>query len=89
MSKECPGKYHGPAVKYIADNEKYCIICQQEIALKKAKWKERAKLVGGVVGTFAIVLGAILRKFTGGQTPSSVVGENIAENAGVGSTPTA
>lgn len=67
MSKECPGKYHGSAIKYINDDEKYCLICQQQMALKKQKTKENWGKVGA---GFLTVVGAaitIAKLFGGGK----------------------
>ncbi len=67
MSKECPGKYHGSAVKYINDDEKFCLICQQEMALKKQKTKEIWAGIGkGVVAVGGIAL-TIAKIFGGGK----------------------
>lgn len=63
MSKECPGKYHGKAIKYIKDDEKYCKICQQEISLRK---KRRNETIAGVV-TFIVTIGGII---LGGKSKS-------------------
>ncbi len=93
MSKECPGKYHGSAVKYIADDEKYCVICQQEIALKKQKRKEtfiKGLKWAGKAAAMALV-SAVAGKAFGGKMSSLGGGENVANaiNAGTGGTPTA
>lgn len=88
MSKECPGKYHGSAVKYIADDEKYCVICQQEIALKRQKTKETVvkglKTVGkGVLALAGCFIGGAVSGFVGSKIPISKGGGN----AGAGGTP--
>ena len=49
MSKLCKGKYHGSGIKEIADNEKYCEICKQEIKLNRKRTTEVATGVLGVV----------------------------------------
>lgn len=66
MSKECKGKYHGTAIKYINDDEKYCLICQQQIELKK---KKRNEIIAGIGGTvISIVVGVIVKALTGGNS---------------------
>lgn len=52
MSKECKGKYHGGGIKYIRDDEKYCLACQQEYDRRKQKRKE----IGGISGIIGVVL---------------------------------
>lgn len=60
MQKECPGKYHGKAVKYVNDNEKYCKICQQEMKLNKKKRKEIIfGAGGGIIAGVGAIVGAI------------------------------
>lgn len=49
MQKQCPGKFHGSAIKYIDESQKYCVICQQQINLQKEERKEKAKKIGGTV----------------------------------------
>lgn len=60
MSKLCKGKYHGSGIKEIADNEKYCEICKQEIKLIRNHTRDVATVVVGVVLT-------IIGVFTGGR----------------------
>ena len=60
MQKQCPGKFHGSAIKYIDESQKYCVFCQQQIDLQKAERKEKAKKVGGTIvkigaGALAII----------------------------------
>lgn len=62
MSKQCKGKYHGTAIKYINDDEKYCLICQQQIDMKNKRKKEA---VGTTVAS--IVVGIIVKVLTGGK----------------------
>lgn len=62
MSKQCKGKYHGTAIKYINDDEKYCLICQQQIDMKNKRKKEA---VGTTV--VSIVVGIIVKVLTGGK----------------------
>lgn len=49
MQKQCPGKFHGNAIKYIDESQKYCAYCQQQIDLQNAERKEKAKKVGATV----------------------------------------
>lgn len=49
MQKQCPGKFHGSAIKYIDESQKYCVICQQQINLQKKETKEKAKKIVGTV----------------------------------------
>ena len=37
MQKQCSGKFHGSAIKYIDESQKYCVICQQQKNLQKKK----------------------------------------------------
>ena len=75
MSKECPGKYHGSAVKIINDDEKYCLACQQQIALKKQKKKETWGKVGGgllaIAGMAATITIGIVKLLGGGKGDNS------------------
>lgn len=65
MSKQCKGKYHGTAIKYINDDEKYCLICQQQIDMKNKRKKEVIS-VGTTVAS-SIVVGIIVIVLTGGK----------------------
>ena len=58
MSKLCKGKYHGSGIKEIADNEKYCEICKQEIKLNR---KRTTEVATGVLGVVLTIIGV----FTG------------------------
>lgn len=49
MQKECKGKYHGSGIKYIDDDQKYCLICQQEYERRKKKTKEIFGAIGSAV----------------------------------------
>ncbi len=65
MSKECKGKYHGSGVKYIDDDQKYCLVCQQEYERRKKRTKEvivsigtiGVAIIGGVIKFIASVGG--------------------------------
>ena len=59
MSKQCKGKYHGTAIKYINDDEKYCLICQQQIDLNKKKRRDTLAAIGAGVMTVVGIIGAI------------------------------
>ncbi len=49
MQKQCSGKFHGSAIKYIDESQKYCVICQQQKNLQKKERNEKAKKIVGTV----------------------------------------
>lgn len=65
MSKECKGKYHGNGIKYIDDDQKYCLACQQEYARRKKEKKEVWAGIGGAVLALVAIINTI-GKFLGG-----------------------
>lgn len=68
MSKQCKGKFHGTAIKYINDDEKYCLICQQQIELNKKKRRDTLIAIGtGFMMTVIGVIGAIGKILGGGK----------------------
>lgn len=74
MQKQCPGKFHGSAIKYIDESQKYCVICQQQINLQKKERNENAKKfrdtvlkIGGIVLTICFTVVRVLA-FFGGKT---------------------
>lgn len=60
MSKECKGKYHGNGIKYIDDDQKYCLACQQEYARRKKRKKEVLAGIGVAVLTIIGTIGKLL-----------------------------
>lgn len=61
MSKECKGKYHGNGIKYIDDDQKYCLACQQEYDRRK---KQRNEVLAGISAFVGII--CTIGKFLGG-----------------------
>lgn len=67
MSKQCPGKYHGSGIKYINDNEEYCLICKQKMAYKKKRFVESLLfIIGVVIAGIGAVIAAIAAIARGG-----------------------
>ena len=60
MSKECKGKYHGNGIKYIDDDQKYCLACQQEYDRRKKLKKEVLAGIGVAVLTIIGTIGKLL-----------------------------
>ena len=77
MQKQCPGKFHGNAIKYIDESQKYCAYCQQQIDLQNAERKEKAKKVGKAIikGSVAVVTTGVAVLTFVGKIASLLSGE--------------
>ena len=67
MSKECKGKYHGSGIKYIDDDQKYCLACQKEYNRRKKRKRETLGTIGGIFTAIVAIIGAVGKILAGGK----------------------